>query len=249
MRIPKESLTGYLGDDAYSLEGRIAGQTQEKLDAFAEAHLKGSGRSLRDYLLLEHHLAGAGMIDLAGRLRISPTTMLKVFRLYNLPTIGNRMVYEQDPEFGLSQSEISIFALVCMGDSDKAISLKMEMEPPAVANALSRCYGKFGISQQDGFSLRVKAAVMYREKYQFQYCSRKKKRVLLTQLEQSALGFLAQGYSNGKIGEELSMSESSAKECVHKIYSSIGVSGVYDMVNKRVMAMLMYDRLLVRVMQ
>lgn len=109
MRVSKEELTNYLGNDLASLEGKLKIQTIRKLGAYEErikfgeaSHFRERPPSVIDYLFLAHQKEGINIKRLAKDLEISAVTLRTIFSIYGLPLLTQSEAAKrkwEDPEY------------------------------------------------------------------------------------------------------------------------------------------------------
>lgn len=139
----------------------------------------------------------------------------------------------------LTQQELDILALICNGDSSDSIIKKLFIAKQTLHSRLTSVYKKLGISENPDFSQRVKAALIYREAYPYQFVRNHLDSERLTPSEFGVLRLISQGYSNPRIARELNIKHAGVGKMIETVYSKLGI--VYEGSDSRVLAMLMFD--------
>ena len=142
----------------------------------------------------------------------------------------------------LTEREFEVLALIAAGYSNRSIGYRLGITKGTVENNVSYLYSELGVEEGNDIP-RVKAALMYREKYPFGFV---KQRVDadLTPREYEVLSLLAGGYSNARIAEELYVRRKSIENYINVIYRKLGIDGgAPSAYNPRVLAMLMFGRI------
>jgi len=142
----------------------------------------------------------------------------------------------------LTEREFQVLALIASGHSNRSIGNRLSIMEKSVENYANHIYLKLGIENDDNTFARVKAALMYREKYQFGFVKEKVDADLKPR-EYEVLSLLARGYSNAEIARELCIMNKSVQNYINRIHSKLGIYGLNSSYTSRVLAMLMFDRI------
>ncbi len=147
----------------------------------------------------------------------------------------------------MSPRSLETLALIASGATNPVIAERLGIAEKIVDRHINSIYNKLGISEDDNLNQRVKAALLYLErfpedkgKYQRELFGNLEIRPL-TQREYEALSLAAQGYSNAYISEKLFVEERTVERHINAIYKKLNIHS-YEGTNPRVLAMLMFDR-------
>ena len=137
----------------------------------------------------------------------------------------------------LTGRELEVLGLIANGDFKSSIAEKLGIEPRTVEGHINSIYSKLPFDE--GVNKRVKAVLMYRERYPFEFVKHEV-RVDLTPREYEVLSLIAKGYSNPSIAEKLYIDPRTVEHHINSIYSKLPFD---EGVDERVMAALMYGAL------
>ncbi|MBI4010344.1 MAG: hypothetical protein HY361_04130 [Candidatus Aenigmarchaeota archaeon] len=148
--------------------------------------------------------------------------------------------------YELTDRQMTILGLAATAYTNGAIADILLLTPQSVREYFNRIYMKMSI-QPDGMDSRVVAARTYRFEFPFEVADREAGFVGLNPYDREVLKWLAEGYSNGEIARRMGST-------IRKIngYFRRGIYGKMvlpktikpdnERVNKRVLAMLLADR-------
>lgn len=138
----------------------------------------------------------------------------------------------------LTERELEVLGLIANGASNPTIAGRLGIELKTVERHINHLYSELGINEDNTYNPRVKAVLMYRERYPFEFI-RQQVEVNLTPREYEVLSYIAKGYSNLRISKGLHIEPKTIERHINSIYSKLLF---YEGVDKRVVAALMYDK-------
>jgi len=138
----------------------------------------------------------------------------------------------------LTEREFDVWSLLCNGDSNKSIAEKLTISGRTVQHYLNLIYQKLEITGDNRFNQRVRAALLYKERYPYDYNFRLDDDQLPPPIH-NALSFVAQGYSNQMIAQSSRITTKTVGNYLNIGYWMLGIE---DVDSKRVVAMLIYSR-------
>lgn len=143
----------------------------------------------------------------------------------------------------LANRQFKVLSLIASGLSNKSIADRLGIVIHSVENYINQIYSTLRTHRGDvDYDSRVKAALMYRERYPFEFVEQSLG-VHLTPREYEVLSLLAIGYSNARIAGELYVIGNTVESHIYHAYSKLGIDARNASYSPRVLAMLMFDRI------
>jgi len=140
----------------------------------------------------------------------------------------------------LTTREFQVLGLIANADSNLSIADRLNIEIKTVDHYVNSIYSRLGIVGDNDVNPRVKAAGMYMEEYKLGFIKQRVE-VDLTRREYEIYSLIAKGYSNSRIAGELVVERRTVESHVNSIFRKLPLES-YGGVNRRVLAMLMFDR-------
>lgn len=124
----------------------------------------------------------------------------------------------------LTAREHQVMGYACNGDINQRIADELGISIKTVEVHLRHTYTKFGINGNTNLNRRVKAVLLYREKYPLEFIEENPGIEPLTPREYEVLSLVAEGDTNAKMADELGIAIKTVEGHLRHTYTKFGIS-------------------------